>query len=148
MPEPRTFRNWQAIAYCGLGLICLAMASTIMAPPGWPLWIVSMALTVRLVAAVRQHVIVHAVEVELHNVVRHCRVPLARITQLNVLYRHRCWQIRMYYDGAYADTFLFVNLAGFRLLPTTFNAPPADAPASVKELYALLAARMSASTPS
>ena len=138
--EPRTFRNWQAIAYYGSGFVCLALVGVLAFAP---LWYASIPFALLLLAATRQHVIVYGTEVELHNVVRHHRIPLSSVDQLSVLFSrgwHVGWRIRVHYGHAHVDTFAFLNLAGFRFFGSAFAAPPADAP--VKELYALLSARM------
>jgi hypothetical protein len=139
--EPRTFRNWQAIAYYGIGLVGFALIGVLGIPL---LWYASIPFALLLLAATRQHVIVYATEIELHNVVRQHRIPLSQVDHLSVLYSrawHFGWRIRVHHGHAHVDTFAFVNLAGFRLLDAAFTAPPADAPAPVKELYALLSAR-------
>ncbi|HEX6684068.1 MAG TPA: hypothetical protein VF062_14790 [Candidatus Limnocylindrales bacterium] len=139
--EPRTFRNWQAIAYFGFGLAGFALVGVLAVPA---LWYASIPCALLLLAVTRQHVIVYGTEVELHNVVRHRRIPLSHIDQLSVVYSrgwHLGWRIRMHHGLEYIDTFAFLNLVGFRFLEATFAAPPADAPAPVKELYALLSVR-------
>ena len=138
--EPRTFRNWQAIAYYGSGLVVFALVGVLAFPP---LWYASIPCALLLLAATRQHVIVYETEIELHNVVRQERIPLSRVDHLSVLFsRHSGWRIRVHHGHAHGDTFAFLNPAGFRFLGAAFAAPPADAPAPVKELYALLSARM------
>jgi hypothetical protein len=141
MSEPRTFRNWQAIAYYATGMLGFVLVGVLAKPP---LWFVSIPCAALLLATARQHVIVYGTEVELHNVVRQDLVALSQIDQVSVLYSrwHFGWRIRLHCGPQHVDTFSFVNLAGFRLAGTTFAAPPADAPAPVKELYALLSARM------
>jgi hypothetical protein len=139
--EPRTFRNWQAIAYLGVGLAAFLIAG--IAGPR-PVWYAVVPLALLLVGATRQHVIVYGTELELHNVFRHRRIALSQVQHLGVIYSrgwHYGWRIRVHYTNEQADTFAFVNLAGFRIGPGTFAAPPVDAPAPVKELYALLVAR-------
>ncbi|MET7421077.1 hypothetical protein [Dactylosporangium sp. NPDC005555] len=141
--EPRTYRNWQAIAYYGTGFVGFALVGFFAFPP---LWYASIPCGLLLLAATRQHVIVHATEVELHNVVRQRRIPLAQLHHLGVLYSrgwHFGWRIRLHHADTHTDTFAFLNLAGFRLLDAGFAAPPADAPAPVKELFGLLSARAS-----
>jgi len=140
--EPRTFRNWQAIAYYGSGLVGFALVGVLAVPP---LWYASIPCALLLLAATRQHVIVYGTEIELHNVVRQHRIPLSRVDHLSVLFSrgwHFGWRIRVHHGHAHVDTFAFLNLAGFRFLGAAVAEPPADAPAPVKELYALLSARM------
>jgi hypothetical protein len=141
-PEPRTFRNWQAIAYYGVGTVGFALVGVLAVPA---LWYASIPCGLLLLAATRQHVIVHGAEIELHNVLRHQQIPLSQVHHLSVLYSrglHLGWRIRMHHGPAYADTFSFLNLVGFRFLGAAFAVPPADAPAPIKELYALVSARM------
>ncbi|GAB3844423.1 hypothetical protein ACFPIJ_51675 [Dactylosporangium cerinum] len=142
--EPRAFRNWQAMAYFGSGLIGFTLMGVVAHTYAW---YASIPCGLLLLAATRQHVIVHATEVELHNVVRQRRIKLSQIDRVSVLYSrgwHFGWRIRVQHGDAYTDTFAFLNLVGFRQLGATFATPPEDAPAPVKELYSLLSARMTA----
>jgi len=140
--EPRTFRNWQAIAYYGSGLVGFAIIGVLAVPH---LWYASIPCALLLLAATRQHVIVYGTQIELHNVIRQHRIPLAQVDHLSVLFSrawHFGWRIRVHHADAHVDTFAFLNLAGFRFLGAAFATPPQDAPAPVKELYALVSARM------
>jgi hypothetical protein len=140
--EPRTFRNWHAIMYFGIGMFGSVLIGVVEVPT---VWYATIPFTFMLLAATRQHVIVYGMEVELHNVVRHHRIPLARVDHLSVHYSrgwHNGWRIRVHQVDKYVDTFAFLNLTGFRFFGAVFAAPPADAPAPVKELYALLSERI------
>jgi hypothetical protein len=122
--EPRTFRNWHAISYFGFGMVGFGLVGPFDDPP---LWFASIACALLLLAAARPHVIVYGTEVELNNVFRQHRIPLSQIDDLSVLFSrgwHGGWRIRLRFFGA------------------GFAEPPADAPVPLKELYALLSARM------
>jgi hypothetical protein len=142
--EPRTFRNWQAIAYFGVGTVGFAIAGPF---AGTTPYVLAVLCSLALLAVTRQHVIVYADEVEIHYAVRHRRLALLQVDRLSVLYTsgHTGWRIRLHCGQDHVDTSPFLNLTGFRFSGAAFAAPPPDAPPSIKELYALLSVRMGSS---
>jgi hypothetical protein len=138
--EVRTYRNWQLAVFSALGWVTFAVGGAI-GPTHVGYLVVPFAGL--FVAALRQHVIVTATDVELHGVFRHRTVALSEVRALSVRFTFmRRWRIRLHCGGYVADTFGFVNMVGFRQFGASFAQPPPDAPAPVKELFAVLAARI------
>jgi hypothetical protein len=134
------------IAYYGVGMHGFALVGTL---ANAPVSYASLPCAALPIAVTRQHVIVDGTGVELQNVVRQYRLVISEIDQITVIYSrgwHFGWRIRLHCGPRYVDTFSFGNLVGFRLFGARFAAPPADAPAPVKELYGLLAARIAGVT--
>jgi hypothetical protein len=142
--EPRTYRNWQVIVYYGLGAAAMALVSIFANPALWYLPPVFGALA--LVSA-RQHVIVYAADIEICKIVRRHRVPLDQVERLSVIYSRGIpfgWRIRLHTGTESIDTCSFLNLLDLRFVGATFAQPPGDAPAEIRELYALVVSRRDA----
>jgi len=131
------------MAYFGFAFVAFALIGVQDVPA---LWFASIPAGLVLLVATRQHVIVTGTAIELHNVLRRHRIALAQVDHVSVLHSrgwHYGWRIRVHHGPEYADTFAFLNIAGFRLAGAAFDEPPGDAPAPVKELYAIISARRS-----
>ena len=142
MPEVRTYRNWHLMVYSAMAWILFGVAGTFRYPH---LWYLAIPFAGAFLATLRQHVIVTATDVHLHGVIRRRTVALSQLDALSVRFTFmRAWRITLHCGGYDGDTFGFVNFAGFRQFPASFAQPPADAPAPVKELFAVLAGRIAA----
>ena len=138
--EPRAFRNWYGIINYGMVVAVFALGALRFGPV---LSLLAVPFCLLLLASIRQHVIVFGTEVELQHVLWRHRLPLSEIERLSVIYTFaRGWRIRLHDGPEHVDTFSFVNPFAIRVSDGHYPAPPADAPLAVKELFALLSARM------
>jgi hypothetical protein len=92
---------------------------------------------------VRQQVVIDDYQLTAVGLLRHDSVPWAGVDRVDVRFSPlRGWRLRFWYGEDHVDTFSCWPFINFRMLPASFDSPPADVPSVLRRIYAAAVARL------